>query len=691
MDKKEESYLEYLKIYINLSSFKGKGIGEKTISCLKKIKIDRVFELLYYFPRTYEDKTNIKKINELKDGEYSVVKARVLKSGIMVSKMGKKIFKMTVSDETGLMDIYFFKMLYLKDRLRQGDYVVFTGTVKNEFGIKMVNPQFKMSTEDKNINLKIEPVYSLIEGLNINLLRKAVYKILTENKSNTYEIIPEEIIKKYNLPERYEALRAIHFPQSIKEAERAKKRFAFEEIFMLELGILSKRFELDMQNREKYELNDNKEIVRSYLKMLNFELTRAQKKVITEIYKDLNAGKIVNRLIQGDVGSGKTVVVMIMLLYMIENGYQGVLMAPTEILAEQHYIGIMDELNFLGLRVEILTGSVKGKKKEKILKEIEEGLVNLVIGTHSLIEDNVKFKKLGLIVIDEQHKFGVKQRNSLRDKGILANLLVMSATPIPRSMALSIYGDLDVSIIDELPPGRKPIKTKWIKNEEELGKVYNFTEKKIIEGRQCYIVCPLIEDSEKLEINSAVSLYEKIKNEIFPDIKTALLHGRVKNEEKEEIMRDFKKGNIKILVATTVIEVGVNVPNACIMIIMDAHRFGLAQLHQLRGRIGRGSEESYCFLISSTENDVSQKRLEIMEKTNDGFEIAEEDLKLRKPGEIFGTKQSGMSDIRFVDVIRDIKLIKTARDEAIEYLKSTKGKILNSYLRKDIDEKFKEY
>ena len=455
------------------------------------------------------------------------------------------------------------------------------------------------------------------------------------------------------------------------------------------MGILQKRFEIDNENKSKYTLEDKKTLVKQYLESLSFSLTKAQKRVITEIYKDLSNGRIVNRLVQGDVGSGKTIVSMILLLYMVENSYQGVLMAPTEILAVQHYLSVKEKFEKLGVRVELLTGSFKGKTKEKLLNDIKEGNVDIVIGTHALIEENVYFKKLGLIIIDEQHRFGVVQRKLLRDKGVLANLVVMSATPIPRSLALSIYGDLDVSVIDELPPGRKPIKTKWISNDEDSDIMYDFIGKKLSHGRQAYFIAPLIEESEKLAAKSTEELYEEVSKKL-PMYRIGVLHGRMKNSEKDEVMKRFKNKELDILVSTTVIEVGVDVPNATIMVINNSERFGLSALHQLRGRVGRGEHQSYCFLVSKTENATSKARLQIMEETQDGFKIAEEDLKLRKSGEIFGTKQSGFSDLKFTDIVHDIKTIKLVKEICVDYLKENRGKIENPYLKYDIEEKFKE-
>jgi ATP-dependent DNA helicase RecG len=532
------------------------------------------------------------------------------------------------------------------------------------------------------------PVYSSVNKITQRTIRALVKKVINKYLDNVFENIPESILKKYNILDRKQAILKIHFPQNISDIELAKKRFALEELLTLELSIISKRFEVELQNKEKYKLDDKKNLVKKFLDSLHFELTNAQKRVITEIYKDLNNGKIVNRLIQGDVGSGKTIVATIMMLYMVENGYQAAIMAPTEILAVQHYLSMVDSLYEFGIKVDLLTSSIKGKRKEKLLNEIKHGLTNIIIGTHSLIEDNVEFHKLGLVVIDEQHRFGVLQRRNLRNKGVLANLIVMSATPIPRSLALSIYGDLDVSIINELPPGRTPIKTKWIQNEVELDKMYNFIKKQLDQGRQAYFVAPLIDESENLNVKSATELYEELKNKYFSNYNVALLHGKMKNSEKDEIMHDFKKQKYDIIVSTTVIEVGINVPNATIMVISDAHRFGLSALHQLRGRVGRGEYKSYCFLISDTKNETSIKRLEIMEKTTDGFVIAEEDLKLRKIGEIFGTKQSGASDMQFIDFVKDIKMIKFVKDLATKYLFENNGKIDNIYMQHDINKRY---
>lgn len=680
----------YSDIYLSLEQLPSKTLTDRQLKNLKSLGIVNVYDLLYYFPRAYDDRTNIKKIEELRFNEYVVVKAGIMSVVNMTVRTGKKIVKAFVNDGTGLMEILWFGMPYIKKSLKIGEEYLFIGQLKKSNVFQMVNPEYKLYSGQKKMAInEILPIYSSSKNITQNDLRKIIKKILDLFQKNICENIPLELIEKYKILDREKAIKEIHFPSSLKNIEDAKRRFAIEELLILELGILKNRFLLENSDTKKYEIEGKKEKVQLFLSQLSFSLTNAQKKVIKEIYDEISKGKIVNRLIQGDVGSGKTIVAMVMLIYMANNGYQGALMAPTEILANQHYLGIKERLEKIGLRVEVLTSSIKGKKKEKLIEEIKEGLVDIVIGTHSLIEDEVVFKKLGLIVIDEQHRFGVNQRNKLREKGFLGNLLVMSATPIPRSLALSIYGDLDLSIIDERPPGRTPIKTKWIANEDDLEKMYNFIHKKINDGHQAYFVTPLIEESEKMAVKSVDKVYEEIEKRFF-DKRIGIIHGKMKAKEKDEVMLKFKNKDYDILVATTVIEVGIDVPASIIMTIYNAERFGLSALHQLRGRVGRGSNQSYCFLISNPSSDTSKQRLSIMEETEDGFKIAEEDLKLRNSGEIFGLKQSGFSDLKFIDIIYDIKTIKLVRDECIEYLKKNKGEIKNIYLKYDIEKKFSD-
>uniref|UniRef100_UPI0025F01BE9 ATP-dependent DNA helicase RecG n=1 Tax=uncultured Fusobacterium sp. TaxID=159267 RepID=UPI0025F01BE9 len=449
------------------------GIEIKNIKKLEKLGIKSIADMLYYFPRAYDDRTNIKKIGELRGEEYVVLKATLMTVSAPPTRSGLKMVKATATDGSGVIELVWFQMPYLRKSLKIGEEYIFIGQVKRGYIFQLVNPEFKLSSNQKRVDEgEILPIYSSSKELPQNSLRKLMELTLKNTLAIIEENIPEEIIKKYRLMGRKEALREIHFPRSNKNLEEAKRRFAVEELLVLEMGILQKRFEVDNQNIERYHLEDKKTLVKQYLASLPFELTNAQKRVITEIYRDLANGRIVNRLVQGDVGSGKTAVSMVLLLYMLENSYQGVLMAPTEILAVQHYLSVKDKFEKLGVRVELLTGSFTGKKKQKLLEDIANGEVGIVIGTHALIEESVVFHKLGMIIIDEQHRFGVLQRKALRDKGVLANLVVMSATPIPRSLALSIYGDLDVSVIDELPPGRKPIRTKWIATDEEIETMY---------------------------------------------------------------------------------------------------------------------------------------------------------------------------------------------------------------------------
>ncbi len=680
---------DYKIIFQDLKDLNLKSLTLKETEKIRNLNIFTLHDLLYYFPRAYDDRTNIKKIEELRGDEYVVLKVQFMTISNPFTPSRLKMTKARATDGTGVIDVVWFQMPYLAKSLKIGEDYILIGHVKRGYNFQMTNPEYKkLSNQIEMEKGEILPVYSTVKNFAQNSLRRVLKKNITANKKYFIENIPKEILEKYRIMERQTALNEIHFPKNHKNLEEAKRRFAVEELLILEMGILANKYIEGVSDEKKYELRDNRTLVKKYLQNLSFELTNAQKNVIKDIYKELNRGVFINRLIQGDVGSGKTVVAMVLLLYMIENGYQGVIMAPTEILAAQHYLSIKDDFEKLGVRTELLTGSVKGKKREAMLSGIKSGEVSLVIGTHALIEDNVEFGRLGLIVIDEQHRFGVVQRKKLRDKGILSNILVMSATPIPRSLALSIYGDLDISIIDELPPGRKPIRTKWISTEPDLEKAYDFIEKKLREGRQAYFVVPLIEDSEKMAVKSIEQYRYEIENR-FSNYKIGILHGKMKNAEKDEVMKSFKNRETDILISTTVVEVGINVPNATIISIINAERFGLSSLHQLRGRVGRGEYQSYCFLISQTDNDISKARLRIMEKTQDGFEIAEEDLRLRKSGEIFGTRQTGFSDLKFIDIIQDVKTIKAVKYMCVEYLIEKKGIIDNEYLKMDIEEKFK--
>ena len=681
----------YKKMYTKLEDLPSKYITAKQVVNLKSLGVDTIYDLIYYFPRAYDNRSNVKNIGDLTFNEYVVVKASVMSVLNMPNRSGKKIVKAMITDGTGIMEVLWFGMPYISKSLKVGEEYIFIGQTKKSNLFQFINPEYKLyKGQEKETAKEILPIYSSNKSITQNNLRKIIKKFLENFLKYFEENIPHDLVKGYKeIFERAQAIKNIHFPESVQAIEAANLRFATEELLILELGILKNRFIVDSLNTKKYEIEGKKEKVRKFLELLPFELTRAQKKVIKEIYDEISDGKIVNRLVQGDVGSGKTAVATVMLIYMAENGYQGALMAPTEILANQHYLGMKERLEKIGLRVGLLTSSIKGKKKTEILEAIANGDIDIVIGTHSLIEDNVVFKKLGLIVIDEQHRFGVNQRNKLREKGFLGNLLVMTATPIPRSLALSIYGDLDLSIIDELPPGRTPIKTKWIANDKDLSIMYDFIYKKVNGGNQAYFVAPLIETSDKMALKSVDKVSEEIERR-FSDKKIGIIHGKMKAKEKDEVMLKFRNKEYDILIATTVIEVGIDVPASTIMTIYNAERFGLSALHQLRGRVGRGSKQSYCFLISESTTENSKQRLSIMEKTEDGFVIAEEDLKLRNSGEIFGLRQSGFSDLKFIDIIYDSKTIKDVRDLCIAYLKKNKGKIKNEFLKYDIERKFSD-
>ena len=535
----------YRNIYSKLEDIPTKYITAKQLSNLKSLGINTIYDLIYYFPRAYDDRTNIKKIGELKFNEYVVLKATVMSAVNLTVRSGKKIVKAMVSDGTGIMEILWFGMPYIKKSLKIGEEYLFIGQIKKSAVFQLINPEYKLfSGQQKVSKNEILPIYSSNKNITQNNLRKLVEKFIANFLNYFEENIPDKLIKEYKIMERKSAIKNIHYPVSMKEIEEAKRRFAIEELLILELGILKNRFIIENSNSKNYEVEGKKEKVREFLSQLTFNLTNAQKKVIKEIYDEISNGKIVNRLIQGDVGSGKTVVAMVMLIYMAENGYQGALMAPTEILANQHYLGIKERLEKIGLRVELLTSSIKGKKKNEILEGIANGEVDIVIGTHSLIEDDVIFKKLGLIVIDEQHRFGVNQRNKLREKGFLGNLLVMSATPIPRSLALSIYGDLDLSIIDELPPGRTLIKTKWIANNEDLEKMVLFRLLAFTGARKGEVLALEWADwsNNTLSINKAIT--RGFAGEEIGSTKTASSKRLISLDEKtKNILQEWKERN----------------------------------------------------------------------------------------------------------------------------------------------------
>ena len=593
------------------------------------------------------------------------------------------ITKVVIADESGKFELNFFNAKgnkYLLERMKaqfpQNAGIMVSGTVKrNNYDnrLTMDKPTYSiMSGEflenpDSNLNIaRIVPIYTICEGLSIKTLRKAIFNAIELYKNDIKNIIPDSIRERLGILDKKVAVEQIHFPNSMDMLEHARFSLIFEELFLIQLKLIRLR-ENTAKNISSYALKVHKDgLVQQFIKNLPFELTSGQKQAVNEILNDMDSDTPMQRLLQGDVGSGKTVVATIMLLAAVENGYQGAFMAPTEILAQQHYNNLVQWLTPMGLSVGLFLGSQSKQIRNKFEKKKKNGQTHIAVGTHALIQENIEFNNLGAIVVDEQHRFGVKQRNILKKKSQNPQMLTMTATPIPRTLALTVHGDLDLTVINELPRGRKPIKTALTGSHKQ---VWDLIKKEVEEGRQAYIVYPLIDESETLSAKAATIEAEKLQQEVFPQFKIGLLHGKLKNDEKEEVMKDFKDGKYDILVSTTVVEVGVDVPNATVMVIENAERFGLSQLHQLRGRVGRSSLQSYCVLITSSRSQETRERLSIMTETNDGFVIAEKDLQLRGPGEFLGTRQSGLPDLIISDIVRDAKILELARNEAIDFVK----------------------
>ena len=640
-----------------------KGVGPNKATLLNKIGIKNLEDLITYYPRGYEDRGKPKKIAELADGEEALIEA------VVTSKMSEhfirknmKIYKLMVRDDTGSCQITWFNQSYLKNKFTYGKTYKFYGRVTNKLGrVEMNSPVFDEEKTSKNTG-KIIPIYPLTYNLSQNTIRQVIENGLNliKETGGLDETLPDYLLEDYNLYDINTAIQAIHFPTDFNNFEAARKRLVFEELLSMQMALISLK---NKYTKEEKGIKFNKDIKMSdVINDLPFKLTKAQLNVLEEIDSDMESQKPMNRLLQGDVGSGKTVVAMIAAYKAVKCGYQAAIMAPTAILASQHLESFEQILGKYGIKCELLVGSVTKKKKEEMLKRLENGEIDILIGTHALLEENVTFKNLGLVVTDEQHRFGVRQRGMIASKGENPDVLVMTATPIPRTLALILYGDLDISIIDELPPNRKKIETYAVTKSME-NRVNNFIKKQIDEGRQVYIVCPLVEESEEIDAKSVLELYE---NEIFAEYRVEYLHGKMRPKEKDEIMQKFKDKKIDILVSTTVIEVGVNVPNASVMIIQNAERFGLAALHQLRGRVGRGEYQSYCILKYQGNSDVVRQRMKIMQETNDGFIIAQKDLELRGSGEFFGTKQHGIPEFKIANLFEDMPMLKNVQSVAIK-------------------------
>ena len=643
------------------------SIGPEKSRKLSRLGILTVKDLIEHFPRDYEDRSQVVPISEIKLNEENTFRGRVRGIPEDMRVKNLRIVRARIEDSTGGIVAVWYNQPYMKKAFKEGAEYIFTGKAVRKYNnIEIQSPEFEIVSEGSILSGgRIVPVYSSTSGISQKMLRSIIKDTLDYAGNQIHDFIPTSIRKKYKLCDRNYAVSNIHFPESNESFFIARRRLVFEELFMLQTALLKMKSSVNKGKSGIVFKNIN--CAKEILNALPFELTDAQKKVMREIVNDIKSGKSMNRLVQGDVGSGKTAVALVTAFIAIRNGYQSALMAPTEVLAGQHYEFISKILDSLGIKTVLLTGSLKKKEKEKALELIKSGEAKMVIGTHAVIQENVEFQKLGMVITDEQHRFGVRQRGTLSEKGENPHVLVMTATPIPRTLALILYGDLDISIIDHLPPGRQKIDTLSV-NSSYHERIYSFIRKEVDRGRQVYIICPMIDENDKLDVQDVTTYTEKLKNEIFSDYSVECMHGKIKPQKKQEIMEEFAKNNINILVSTTVIEVGINVPNATIMMIENAERFGLAQLHQLRGRVGRGSEKSYCILVCDSKSKVAKERMNMMTKSSDGFEISEMDLKLRGPGEFFGTRQHGLPEMKIANLYKDMNILKEAQKASLEIM-----------------------
>ena len=644
-----------------------KGVGPNKETLLNKLGIYTLKDLITYYPRDYEDRSKPVTIIDAQEGQEVLIRATVVSkmNTIPTRRKNMTMYRLIVRDETDNAVLTWYNQKYLKDMLKLGETYNFYGKIERKNGTaQMSSPVFEIEGKNKYTG-KIVPIYPSTYGLTQNKIREIMENALKLVGNDLEETIPDYLIEQYQLLERKEAIRSIHFPKEFKEFETAKKRFVFEELLSMQLALLS------LKNQYTVEENgivfDKNVKMSEVINVLPFKLTKAQLRVLEEIDHDMENQKPMNRLLQGDVGSGKTVVAMVAAYKAVKCGYQMAIMAPTSILATQHLEGFEEILSQFGIKCELLISSISKKKKEDILERLAKGEIDVLVGTHAILEENVVFKNLGLVVTDEQHRFGVRQRNIISQKGENPDVLVMTATPIPRTLALILYGDLDISIIDELPPNRKKIDTFAVTKAMEE-RVNNFIKKQIEEGRQAYIVCPLVEESEEINAKAVLEIAEKYKNEVFSEYRVEYLYGKMRPKEKDAIMEEFKNGKIDILISTTVIEVGVNVPNASIMVVESAERFGLAQLHQLRGRVGRGEYKSYCILKYQGNSDVIRQRMKVMQDTNDGFIISEKDLEIRGSGEFFGTRQHGLPELKIANLFEDMPVLKMVQSLCMKIL-----------------------
>jgi ATP-dependent DNA helicase RecG len=666
------------------------GVSTAVAAKFKKLGVQTIRDLLYFFPHRHLDYSRNNYISGLTEGEEQSITANVWQARVTMLG-GRRGTEAIVGDETGNVRAVWFNNPYIAKSLPTNARVVLSGRVRL-FGGRYVfeSPEWEL-LEDKELvhTGRLVPLYSLTKGLHPRQVRKLMKPVVDGFAGQVADFLPPNLRKRCNLVELPQAIVQAHYPEDEAAKDNARVRLAFDELFLLQLGVLGKKHEWQ-ESQPAAPVGIAKPVLDTFLKSLPFELTAAQHKVLRELLSDLEKPVAMSRLLQGEVGSGKTVVATAALLAAAASGYQGAFMAPTEILAEQHFASVTELLSRTASRVEeednlrrftgildkpltlaLLIGDLNQANKKVIQQLVRDGEIDVIIGTHALIQKEVNFNKLGLVVVDEQHRFGVAQRSALRQKGFNPHVLVMTATPIPRTLALTLYGDLDLSVIDELPPGRQTIKTRWLKPAQRAS-AYAFLRKQVAEGRQAFIICPLVEESEAIQAKAAVAEYERLSREVFPDLKLGLIHGRLSAAEKDEVMHRFRAGELDILVSTPVVEVGIDVPNATVMLVESADRFGLSQLHQFRGRVGRGQAQSYCMLLAENPSEIGRQRLDLIEKIQDGFKLAEEDLKLRGPGEFFGTRQSGLPDLRMAK-LSDVKLLELARAEAIRLFTDDPG------------------
>jgi len=668
-----------------------KGVGPKKAHLFEKLGIENISDLFYYLPRRYEDRSEVVEVKDLKPGHTQAVMGKVLKTNVFTARTGTRIFEMSVGDEKDRVFAVWYNQPYLNKAFTPGQKVVLHGKVELGKTLQMTHPAFDvLDKEELKDSLdvgRIVPFYSLTEKMTQRYLRRVMHQAIKAHASSAPDPLPTKLRARKKLVDTKFAIENIHFPYSAENLERAYYRLVFEEFFILQVIMALRRGRIK-QKGIRHEAGQG--LLSEFEKLFNFELTGEQKKCLREIEKDMSSEKPMYRLLQGDVGSGKTVVAMYALLLTVRNGFQGAMMVPTEVLARQHYVTVSKTFMPLGLNVRLLINGMDAKDKETVKGELSSGEADIVIGTHSLIQEKIDYSDLGLIVVDEQHKFGVEQRKTLRAKGRMPDTLVMTATPIPRSLVMTVFGDMDISLLKEKPGEREAVTTYWV-GEDRREAVYEFIRSEIAVGRQAFIVYPRIKGSSRSDLKAAEEMHEKLRDEVFSEHSVALIHGRMKAAEKEKVMKDFRAGKHDILVATTVIEVGVDIPNVTVMLIEHAERYGLAQLHQLRGRIGRGKHASYCILMGEPETEASMERLSTMAETDDGFKIAEKDLDIRGPGEFLGTRQSGLPELRFGNIARDFRIMEEARGEAFKLVEEDPGlrDRHNSGIRESIKERFR--